>query len=134
MLYLIAQGRQRGERWRRQLPLQQTVIVGREAEPWSVGWDSAISRHHLELRAEAEDEVDARVLPEATNPVFHRGQRSRQFRLRSGETFVIGTTTFTLTNEQALPSLDVPQPDNERTYSLEFLRHIEYRQTHRDSM
>lgn len=128
---LIAQGTERKQRWRRTVAAGQTLVLGRESGPWSVPWDDKISRRHVEFRLESDGQLDVRQLPDATNPVFYRGQRQRQFTVQRGEAFVIGSTTFTLVDEQAAATLDLPRPVTERTYSLNYLRQLEYRHTHR---
>ena len=46
---LIAQGPLPQNRWRRQLPRGETIVLGRTAPTWSVPWDDQISRQHAEL-------------------------------------------------------------------------------------
>jgi adenylate cyclase len=57
------------------------------------------------------------VLPDARNPVFYRGRRQNAFELRPGEHFVIGGTTFSLTDDPVQMSLDSPAPVDERTFA-----------------
>ena len=46
---------------------------------------------------------------------------TKKFAANPGEHFVIGDTTFTLTDDQAPVSIDVRHPVNERTFSADFL-------------
>ena len=66
-------------------------------------------------------------LDDARNPVFFRGRRQDSFEIRPGDHFVIGGTTFSLTDERAQASLDLPLPVDQRTFSLDELRHQPYR-------
>jgi adenylate cyclase len=97
---LIAQGPSSENRWRRALPAvgSNKVIIGRAGSDWNVGWDSLISRRHVELRTIDEDRVEVSCISTARNPVFHRGRKTARFVLVPGEHFVVGRTTFTLAN------------------------------------
>ena len=123
---LIAQGQQSQHRWRRKLPVGTPLVIGRAAGPWSTPWDERISRRHVEVSLR-EGRLHITALPEARNPVFFRGQKSESLSIAPGEHFVIGGTTFTLTNERANVSLDVPHPADERTFTLEELRQQPFR-------
>ncbi|MFO0868576.1 MAG: FHA domain-containing protein, partial [Pirellulales bacterium] len=94
MSYLVAQGLQPTHRWRNSLPPDAEVQVGRDCDPWSVSWDPHISRQHARLICRGE-RVDVQLLPGARNPLFHRGRAVTSCTLRGGESFVIGSTTFT---------------------------------------
>src|SRR5260221_55185 len=124
---LIAQGSEPQHRWRRKVPDGVPQIIGRSAGPWSTPWDDRISRRHVQVQWK-DGLLEVAVLPEARNPVFHRGRKSREFEVKPGDHFVIGGTTITLADERVNVSLDVPLPDNERTFSAEELRHKPYRQ------
>ena len=87
------------------------------AGPWSVPWDERISRRHVEIDWR-EGRLHVAVLPEARNPVFHRGRKSGSFELKPGDHFVIGGTTFTLADERVNVSLDVPLPAMVNTRSI----------------
>ena len=97
---LIAQGPSSEDRWRRALPAvgANTVVIGRAGSDWNVGWDSLISRRHVELRTIDEDRVEVTCVSTARNPVFHRGRKTTRFVLVPGEHFVVGRTSFTLAN------------------------------------
>lgn len=124
---LIAQGSEPQHRWRRKVDAGTPYVIGRVAGPWATPWDERISRRHVEVEWK-NGRLQVTVLPEARNPVFHRGRKSANFELRPGDHFVIGGTTFTLADERVNVSLDIPQPANERTFSAEELRHKPYRQ------
>ena len=78
MLELIAQGNELGHRWRRALPKEVEVRLGRSTAPWSVHWDSSISRQHLSLNSDGE-QVRVTQLDSATNPIFFKGSAASRF-------------------------------------------------------
>lgn len=58
-------------------------------------WDHAISRQHVSLHPEAA-EVGVQLLPSASNPAYVDGQKFQSTQLKSGQSFVIGSTRFEL--------------------------------------
>ena len=126
MFELIAQGPAADNRWRVELKPDQPMELGREAHPLKTQWDPQISRRHAIVTL-VEDELLVERLAAAQNPVFFGGSERDSIRLKPGEHFVIGGTTFMLTNEVAMPTLDVPKPLTQRSYTAEFLRsNVEY--------
>ncbi len=126
MADLIAQGPQRQDRWRRQLPDELPVSLGRAAGGWSVPWDPRISRQHASLCWRSH-RLQVSADPQATNPIFFRGQPSLAFELAPGEHFVIGSTTFTLADLPVRVSLEIPHPVTEQVFPAEVLRHLAFR-------
>jgi adenylate cyclase len=124
---LIAQGPNPGDRWRRKLQPGIVHVIGRQTDGWAVPWDQRVSRQHVQVAWQG-GRLEVTELAAARNPVFFRGQPSERFDLKAGEHFVIGETTFTLVDEQANVSLDVPQPAGERTFSAEELRGRPFRE------
>src|SRR5689334_9756446 len=124
---LIAQGRQPEHRWRRRLEPGARHIIGRQALDWSTPWDERISRQHAEIVYQ-----DGRLwvtrLESARNPVFFEGQRADHFALLPGEHFVIGETTFSLAEERALVSLDLPRPNHQQTFTVDELHRQPFRE------
>ncbi|MEO1527327.1 MAG: adenylate/guanylate cyclase domain-containing protein [Planctomycetota bacterium] len=101
---LIAQGPQNYHRWRREVPEPTTrieLVIGRNDADWNVPWDTTISRAHVRLVPQPDSRVEIIAIETARNPVFYRGLISKRFLLVPGEHFVIGDTTFTLSNRQA---------------------------------
>ncbi len=126
MFELIAQGPNVDNRWRVELKPDQPIELGRDAHPLKTDWDGQISRRHAIITL-IEDELLVERLAAARNPVFFGGGERDSFRLKPGEHFVIGATTFMMTNERALPTLDIPSPVTQRSYTAEFLRsNVEY--------
>jgi adenylate cyclase len=121
MADLIAQGPHRQQRWRRRLPQQQQIILGRDAGPWSASWDGMISRQHVALQLEPEGLV-VKAVESARNPVFFQGKQRHKFRLRSGEHFVIGQTSFMMVEGAVSISQHAPAAVTEQMISLDSLR------------
>ena len=126
MADLIAQGPLRQNRWRRPLPAAESVLLGRSEGTWTVPWDNRVSRVHAALNWQP-PRLHVVVDSEATNAIFYQGQPQRSFALVPGEHFVIGATTFTLSDEQAKVSLSLPHPVTEQVYPAEYLRELAFR-------
>lgn len=126
MLELIAQGPESDMRWRRPLPEGIELVIGRQAEPWPVSWDPRVSRRHFRA-VRIGDRLTVTRLPDASNPVFYRGDEADDFQVAAGEHFVVGDTTFSLTAGNAFPTLEVADPVHQRSYSPDFLRQLRYR-------
>ena len=127
---MIAQGIQPAHRWRRSLPADRPIELGRTTPTMAVSWDSLVSRRHVRLNFH-QGRVSVRRLENAANPVFFNGSQEDDFWLSPGEHFVIGETTFTLTSDRAEATLDVPNPISQKTYTHEFLRNVSYRDADR---
>ena len=123
---LIAQGPLRQNRWRRSLPEGHEVVVGRTSGTWATPWDDHISRRHATLRCE-KGNVMIEMLSSARNPIFYQGQQVPTATLEIGEHFVIGETTFTITDGRVNVSLDMPHPVTEQAFTQEYLRQIKFR-------
>jgi adenylate cyclase len=123
---LIAQGKNMDHRWRRLIPPGETILLGRATPAFRVPWDDRISREHIQLRL-INQKLYVEKLPQASNPIFHQGREANQFVIDPGEHFVIGSTSFTLSQEAAHASLDVPHPIHQKTYSTEYLRNLRFR-------
>jgi len=123
---LIAQGTAPERRWRRSLPRDRVVVLGRDAGIWSVPWDSRISRQHADLHWHGE-QLEVRRRPQSRNPIFVRGQAAECFAIRPGEHFVIGDTTFSLVDQRVHISLHLPRPVSEQTFTAEYLKALRFR-------
>lgn len=122
---LIAQGTEPSQRWRRSVPPRQTLVLGR-AGAWAAPWDRQISRRHAEI-CWKHGRLQVQRLGDATNPVFLRGKARDIFYVKPGEHFVIGQTTFTLTDESVNVNRDRSQPVTEQSYSPQFLQRLRFR-------
>ena len=123
---LIAQGEKRTNRWRRPLLPNQTIVLGRSAGLFSVPWDDLISRQHAELTWKR-GELHVAKKPNAGNAIFVGGRTKDEFKLKSGEHFVIGHTTFCLAEDQVSISLEARHPVTEQTFSPDYLQQLEFR-------
>lgn len=128
MLTLVAYGPKGEHFWQRVLPVSGTVVLGRSNPEWSVPWEPFLSRRHVELRVEGE-KVHLRRLPEAHNPVFRRGVAIEEEVLGAGDSFVIGQTLFTLTEEVVAGpgESDDRAPVHSRTITLQELEPVPFR-------
>ena len=126
MLELIAQGKTAHDRWRKVVLQDLPFVVGRSSHDWSVAWDEKISRSHARLKLN-NGKLEVEKLASATNPVFYQGAEKQQFSIYPGEHFVIGDTTFTLANDSAFATLELPSPISQRAFKTEFLRQVRYR-------
>ncbi len=97
---LVAQGETRSQRWRKRLPERVPIILGRTTSGWSVPWDDHISRRHAQLTLRHET-LEVTRIESSRNPIFVRGKETLRAELHAGEHFVIGGTTFTLTDAQS---------------------------------
>jgi len=127
MWILVAQGPGPADRWRRALPPQGSILLGRDRDGWSVPWEPFLSRRHAELQVQGST-VRLRRLPSATNPIFHRGGEVEEVVLGVGDSFVIGQTLFTLEADSEKPGdLAEPHPVQSRTITLEELEPVPFR-------
>ena len=130
MFDLLVQGINAQDRWRRRLPEDTAVELGRTTKPWSVGWDDRISRKHVSIRMNG-DCLVVEKFPNATNPIFFDGVECDQATLYAGDAFVIGQTTFTLSRSQAYATQDIPNPISQRTFTHQFLEQVEFHDAER---
>lgn len=126
MADLIAQGREAGQRWRRRLPEETTIQIGRSPGAYGVTWDPLVSRQHVHCRIDGRRLHVTRV-EHATNPIFFRGQQLDEFYLDSGDWFVIGQTRVVFVRDPARVTVDHPSPDAQRKFAADKLRKAEYR-------
>lgn len=126
MLYLVAQGPETQQRWRRRLLVGQEVILGRGENVWSADWDSQISRRHASLKI-TRGRLRVERIAGSTNPLFFHGGQVDEFLVSAGDHFVIGQTRFSLVSEDVRVTMDLPSPDAEKNYAPEKLRNVGYR-------
>ncbi len=126
MADLIAQGEETQQRWRRALPNGESIVLGRAPDVWNVHWDPHVSRRHARLDWDGR-RLQVVRLPESHNPVFFRGKESDRFSLGPAEHFVIGKTTFTLSDQQVNVTADVPLPAQQQSFSAQYLKQIRFR-------
>jgi adenylate cyclase len=125
MADLVAQGQEPTDRWRRPLPKDQEINIGRTAQPWATPWDSQVSRTHATLRWDG-SQLHVNRIKESRNPIFVDGEETTTFQIRPGDHFVIGQTRFTLEDAVAV-TVDSPQPVAEQTFSSHYLKKVHFR-------
>lgn len=125
-VYLIAQGEDATERWRRPLPSNVRVCLGRMAGVWSIPWDPHISRQHAEICWDG-NSLHVHRLPTARNPIYFEGQERDSFRLAPGECFVIGKTSFIVSRQRVSVAADHPTPTQQKAFGSQYLRQIVFR-------
>lgn len=130
MAELIAHGSSFENRWRRRLPTDSEIVLGRACHGFAVAWDNQISRQHATLNFDGKH-LTVRKIPSAGNPIFFRGTETQEFTLDHGDHFVIGETTFNFTVNQAMATVDVPNPIQQKTFSTQFLKQVRYRDADR---
>ncbi len=113
-------------RWRRTLIAHIPMVLGRVCGGWDVPWDSQISRRHAQLIWN-HDALQIAKLESGRNPIYFHGKQEQSFALRTGEHFVIGGTTFTLSDERVNITIDSPPGANEQAYSPSFLQSLSFR-------
>ena len=123
---LIVQGSQPQFRWRRTLLPDQPIVLGRTCGNWSIPWDPQISRQHATVRW-TEGSLEVQQRDEASNPVYFNGRPRSRFSLRPNQHFVIGDTTFTLVDAKVRVAVQVPRPDDQQTFTTDFLQSIQFR-------
>ena len=122
---LIAQGTRREDRWRRRVPPGVSILLGRSAGRWSASWDDHVSREHARIVLQ-DGKLHVHTLPGSKNPVFFQGKKRESFRVGLGQHFVIGQTTFTLSDESVNVAVHTRPPVTEQTFSHEYLRHLNF--------
>jgi adenylate cyclase len=73
------------------------------------------------------ERLEVSRLPDSHNPIFFRGKDTARFVMRPGDHFVIGQTSFTLTDQRVNVTADVPQPVQQQAFSSQYLRQIRFR-------
>ena len=115
MADLVAQGPKPENRWRRRVT-ETPAEIGRTATGYATPWDRQISRVHMTVLMDGDDLVVEKN-ESAKNPILFGGKELERFRISAGEHFVIGQTTFTLSNERAMATLETPAPASEQAFS-----------------
>jgi adenylate cyclase len=121
MADLIAQGMEPQHRWRRTLEPNTPLILGRGMVSLPVPWDERVSREHADLIWQ-NGQLEISRRPTARNAIFIQGEEVTHTRLKPGQSFVIGRTTFTIVADQANVSLHVRAPVEEQTFSAAYLQ------------
>lgn len=114
ILELVVIGKDPGQRWRRHIPEDRVVRLGRAPENgWAIGWDRCISREQCDLEVRG-NEVLVRCTDQARNPLNVDGQFVRECTVAPGGEFRIGETLFQI-NSIEFSTADVATAE-ERTF------------------
>lgn len=125
MLELVAQGLESTQRWRHPLEPGQRYVIGRDPTiPLNVTWDSLISHSHVQVDVHL-DHLQLTRLNAARNPLFFAGESVGTCRVEVGQHFVVGTTTFHLTQPETEVGA-IAAPFEEVAFKPQDLRKIRY--------
>src|SRR5262245_19298531 len=114
MAELEAQGPNANDQWQRTIPSTEVSLGRSPAESaWVVPWDRQVSKLHASLVWQ-DGKLRVRRHPRARNQIFYKGEPVDEFTAVSGETFVIGETTFSILEQET--ATDLPAPVSELTY------------------
>ncbi len=120
MAELVVVGPELMQRWRRVIPVDEVIRLGRAPRSgWAVPWDWLISREHAELHLQG-DRLKVRRLDAARNPIYFDEVDTSEFLLSVGAQFRIGKTTFRLAAVEV--DDDFPSPFEERTFHRDELK------------
>ncbi|QDT42454.1 Adenylate cyclase 2 [Gimesia alba] len=109
------------------LEMGQELELGRSLEaPISVPWDDRISRKHAVLTVQ-QKQVLVKRYPAAENAIFLSGEEQDEFLLNPGSAFVIGSTTFRLTDSVSSFASPHESPLEEVTFKPNELLKVRYR-------
>jgi adenylate cyclase len=126
---LVARGTGAEEKRCRIRP-EKPVRLGRrpssEGDVLEIPWERKLSKNHLALRF-SRGRLDVELLPEAKNPVFFKGEERKSFSMALGEHFVVGDTTFTLSEDRVSVASDDPTPLEIVSYTMAEMRETRYR-------
>ncbi|WP_339732580.1 adenylate/guanylate cyclase domain-containing protein [uncultured Gimesia sp.] len=105
----------------------QELVLGRSQDvPISVSWDDRISRKHALLTVQ-QKQVLVKRFPSAENQIFVSGKEQDEFLLKPGSAFVIGSTTFQLTDSVSSFASPRESPLEEVTFKPNELLKVRYR-------
>jgi adenylate cyclase len=127
---LVARGPGAEERRCRLRP-ERPVRLGRhpgegDLDAFEVPWERKLSRNQADLRW-ARGRLEVERLAEAKNPVFFKGEEKTSFSMVLGEHFVVGETTFTLSEDRVSVASDDPTPLEIVGYTMAEMRETRYR-------
>ena len=109
MFELVATGSQPGQRFRHRVRPEQVCTIGRGPDcDFVTAWDNQISRRHVEIHSNDQC-LRLQRLKSAQNGVFVDGEEVDSRKLRLGDSFVIGHTTFAVTSSN-VGSTDQTEP------------------------
>lgn len=128
-MILTATGAKNGQHASIAIEDGQSVSIGRAADvDVCIAWDSFISRNHATLTVGPRITVQCNSA--ARNSVFFNGESTPTCVLDRGQHFVIGETTFRVTDDDT-PSKSLDSPYEEVTFNRQQLRQVRFRDADR---
>ena len=124
---LLAQGESNGQRKRFVLTGAAKKLGRRAADSdWVIDWDPHIHGSHVTIRWQ-DDALHVAKLPGKTNPMFFHGTATESAVVKTGDCFVLGSTTFRVIADASLtPSSQIDVPADELTCRVEDLEAISF--------
>lgn len=105
MFELVAVSREHRKQRRQKVDNGDVIRVGRKPEDgFAVPWDTQISREHVELVIKS-GKVVVKQLATAQNKVHFNGKALQKFKLKPGDQFRIGFTTFQFQEQDETDSM-----------------------------
>ena len=127
MLELIVEGPEPGQTLQRELTSGRVYELGRSpTADIPVTWDRYISRKHIRLTPSG-DLVVLEQFPNTSNPIFYSGSRVHECRVKSGERFVIGSTSFRVVSYQTEQNSPSDRSIEEVTFDRKELHNTRFR-------
>jgi adenylate cyclase len=127
LLELIVEGPDPGQTLQRELTSGRVYELGRSpTADIPVTWDRHISRKHIRLTPSG-DLVVLEQFPNTSNPIFYSGSRVHECRVKSGERFVIGSTSFRVVSYQTEQNSPSDRSIEEVTFDRKELHNTRFR-------
>jgi adenylate cyclase len=95
-------------------------------DPFEIPWEGKLSRNQADLRW-VRGRLEVERVKEAKNPLFFKGEEKTSFSMVVGEHFVVGETTFTLSDDRVSVASDDPTPLEIVGYTMAEMRETRYR-------
>ncbi len=95
-------------------------------DPFEVSWEAKLSRNQADLKW-ARGRLEVARAADSKNPIYFKGEEKTSFSLVLGEHFVVGETTFTLSEDCVSVASDDPTPLEIVGYTMAEMRDTRYR-------
>ena len=126
MMELLVTGSNPAQQWKREIPSEEVVRVGRAPRVgWAVPWDLLISREHFELSLDG-NQLNVRRLETGRNPMYFQEVDTQEFVIGAGQSFRIGTTLFQLISVDVVDGVSGSHIE-EHSFARETLRTFKFR-------
>jgi len=130
MMELLVTGSNQAQQWKREIPPEEVVRVGRAPRVgWAVPWDPLISREHFEFSLNG-SQLNVKRLETGRNPMYFHEVDTREFAIGPGQGFRIGTTLFQLVSVDVIEGVSGSQIE-EHSFAHEKLRTFKFRDAER---